>query len=182
MLTISTSTTLTVIWRTPIGPMEGVITPAGLSALRFPPPGRLVLGRPTGAVHLESFSPADEHDPDLLRLAGEVTQALENFFQGRPSAGLPPLDWSAASPFDRLVWEATSRIPYGQTRTYGQVAEAIGRPGSARAVGGALGRNPIVLLVPCHRVIGAAPGAHQLTGFTGGLDLKRDLLERESAH
>lgn len=78
--------------------------------------------------------------------------------------------------FQRRVWQALLTIPYGETRSYGQIAEQIGAPGSARAVGWANGHNPIAIVVPCHRVIGANGS---LTGFGGGLDRKRALLDLE---
>ncbi|MDH5527272.1 MAG: methylated-DNA--[protein]-cysteine S-methyltransferase [Nitrospirota bacterium] len=88
-----------------------------------------------------------------------------------------PLDIDG-TPFQMAVWCAAAQIPRGQTRTYAQVAEAVGSPGAARAVGQALGANPVPLLVPCHRVVAAGGG---LGGFTGGLDLKRRLLALEQS-
>ncbi|WP_435283949.1 methylated-DNA--[protein]-cysteine S-methyltransferase [Streptomyces koelreuteriae] len=81
------------------------------------------------------------------------------------------------TPFQRTVWEQLSRIPYGETRTYGQLAATLGTPTASRAVGLANGRNPIGIIVPCHRVVGANGS---LTGYGGGLDRKRRLLEFES--
>lgn len=80
------------------------------------------------------------------------------------------------TPFERTVWEALRGIPFGQTRSYGEIAQAIGRPGAARAVGRANGANPIPIVVPCHRVIGSNGS---LTGFGGGLEAKSRLLEIE---
>jgi methylated-DNA-[protein]-cysteine S-methyltransferase len=80
------------------------------------------------------------------------------------------------SDFQRRVWQALLTIPYGETRSYGQIAAQIGAPGAARAVGLANGHNPIAIIVPCHRVIGASGS---LTGYGGGLDRKRSLLEME---
>jgi methylated-DNA-[protein]-cysteine S-methyltransferase len=80
------------------------------------------------------------------------------------------------SDFQRRVWQALLTIPYGETRSYGQIAALIGAPGAARAVGLANGHNPIAIIVPCHRVIGASGS---LTGYGGGLDRKRSLLEME---
>ncbi|MCS7090278.1 MAG: methylated-DNA--[protein]-cysteine S-methyltransferase [Verrucomicrobiota bacterium] len=88
----------------------------------------------------------------------------------------PPLDWSAATAFQRQVWAALRNIPIGEVRTYGDVARAIGQPKGARAVGGACSKNPIPLLVPCHRVI-AANG--RLGGFQPGQRWKRQLLKVE---
>ena len=83
------------------------------------------------------------------------------------------------TPFRRRVWEALQRIPYGETRTYGEIAAAVGKPGAARAVGTANHFNPIPVVIPCHRVVGSDG---RLCGFGGGLDLKRHLLELEAAH
>jgi len=81
------------------------------------------------------------------------------------------------NPFEQLVWAELARIPYGETTSYGEVARRIGHPGSARAVGRANGRNPIAIVLPCHRVIGSDGS---LTGYGGGLDLKRALLTLEA--
>jgi O-6-methylguanine DNA methyltransferase len=88
------------------------------------------------------------------------------------------LDLSAGTPFQQSVWRALEKIPFGQTRSYGEIASAIGNAKGVRAVGGACGANPIPVLVPCHRVL-AANG--KLGGFAGGLAWKRTLLEREGA-
>ena len=81
--------------------------------------------------------------------------------------------------FQRLVWHALLQIPYGQTRTYGQIAAMIGKPQAARAVGSACNRNPIWIVIPCHRVIGQDK---RLTGYAGGLDRKESLLILEQSH
>jgi len=86
------------------------------------------------------------------------------------------VDWSQYTAFERAVLETTRSIPYGETRTYGEIAAAIGRPGAARAVGQALGKNRTCIVVPCHRVV----AVNGLGGFTGGLHWKRDLLELEA--
>jgi len=97
------------------------------------------------------------------------------------SAGTRPAStWAldvVGSDFQLKVWRALCRIPYGETRTYGQIAKAIGRPGAARAVGLANNQNPVVIIIPCHRVIGADGS---LTGYGGGLPRKRKLLELEA--
>jgi len=87
-----------------------------------------------------------------------------------------PLDLSGATPFQLRVWEETRKIPYGTTATYGDLALRLGIPGGARAVGQALKKNPIPIIIPCHRVI----GRKGLTGFRGGLDWKRRLINLES--
>jgi methylated-DNA-[protein]-cysteine S-methyltransferase len=105
----------------------------------------------------------------------EVRRQLEEYFAGRRQTFDLPLAPEGTS-FEKTVWEELRRIPFGETRSYAEVARAIGRPGAARAVGRANGANPIPVVVPCHRVIGADGS---LTGFGGGLDAKARLLELE---
>lgn len=104
-----------------------------------------------------------------------VIRQLEEYFAGRRTEFDLPLA-PAGTPFQHTVWAALREIPYGRTESYGHLAERIGRPGAARAVGLANGRNPVSIIVPCHRVVGAT-GA--LTGYGGGLDRKRQLLDFE---
>jgi methylated-DNA-[protein]-cysteine S-methyltransferase len=103
--------------------------------------------------------------------------ALADYFAGR-APQLPALDLQG-SDFQRKVWRALLDIPWGEVRTYGELAAALGRPGAARAVGAANGRNPVAILVPCHRVVGAGG---RLGGYSGGLGVKRELLAHEAAH
>jgi methylated-DNA-[protein]-cysteine S-methyltransferase len=105
----------------------------------------------------------------------DVVDQLDAYFRG----GRTDFDLElslAGSEFQRRVWEALLTIPYGETRSYGEIAEQIGASGATRAVGLANGRNPIAIIVPCHRVIGASGS---LVGYGGGLDRKRSLLEME---
>jgi methylated-DNA-[protein]-cysteine S-methyltransferase len=100
---------------------------------------------------------------------------LREYFQGKRTAfdlALHP----KGTPFQQSVWKALMRIPYGQTRSYGDIAKAVGRPTAVRAVGLANGRNPLPIVVPCHRVIGASG---KLVGYGGGLHVKQALLDRE---
>ena len=111
-------------------------------------------------------------------LEHHVARELAEYFVGarrRFEFAIAP----CGSSFDLCVWEALQTIPYGHTRTYGEVAELIGSPGGARAVGAANGRNPIPIVIPCHRVV-AAGG--KLGGYGGGLELKRRLLDLETRH
>ncbi len=149
----------------PVGPLHGFVSDAGIRALLWerPAPSRPGLGGLERA--------GDEH-PLLDRLASQLD---EYFAGGRRSFDLP-LD-PVGTAFQREAWRALCAIPYGDTRTYGQQAVAIGRPRAVRAIGAANGRNPISIVVPCHRVVGANGS---LTGFAGGLDVKRRLLELES--
>lgn len=107
---------------------------------------------------------------------GAAVRQLGEYFAGTRTTFDLALNPSG-TPFQRLVWDALRTIPYGEVRSYGEIAEQIGRPGAARAVGLANGSNPIAVIVPCHRVIGAS-GA--LTGYGGGLPRKQFLLDLES--
>ncbi|ACG71349.1 methylated-DNA/protein-cysteine methyltransferase [Anaeromyxobacter sp. K] len=106
-----------------------------------------------------------------------AARALDDYFAGRPPS-LPPLVLQG-SPFQQRVWDALLAIPWGDTRTYGEVAEALGAAGGARAVGGANHENPVAILVPCHRVVQARG---RLGGYGGGVEVKRWLLAHEAAH
>lgn len=114
----------------------------------------------------------DDHDPLLQRAAAQI----EAWLAGRITAFDLPLAPQGTA-FQQAVWQALARIPYGATRTYGELAAGLGRPQAARAVGAATGRNPLSLIVPCHRLVGRQG---QLTGYAGGLDRKRALLALES--
>jgi methylated-DNA-[protein]-cysteine S-methyltransferase len=107
----------------------------------------------------------------------DVRTQLAEYFRGDRTSFELPLHM-IGNAFQRLVWQALLDIPCGETRSYGEVAAAIGAPGAARAVGSANAQNPIPLIVPCHRVIGADGS---LTGYGGGLPTKRWLLEHEAA-
>jgi methylated-DNA-[protein]-cysteine S-methyltransferase len=117
--------------------------------------------------------------PDAVRDARPFAEArwqLAQYFAGERTAfdlRLAP----AGTPFQREVWDALLAIPYGQTVSYGELAHRIGRPAASRAVGLANGRNPISIVVPCHRVIGSSGS---LTGYGGGIDRKRFLLALET--
>ncbi len=111
--------------------------------------------------------------------AAEVFDALVSFLEGKEQEIPYPYTLPGwATPFQRAVWETVSKIPYGQTRSYAWVAAQAGSPRGARAVGQAMRRNPVPLLVPCHRVI-AADGS--IGGFTGGIEIKKRLLKLEGS-
>jgi len=113
-----------------------------------------------------------EEDDEVLT---KTRRQLDEYLEGRRKAfDIPVL--MVGTDFQRRVWDALLRIPYGATSTYGQIAEDIGSPRAARAVGSACGANPISIIVPCHRVIGSDGG---LVGYGGGLPLKRKLLALE---
>ncbi len=115
-----------------------------------------------------------QYHPALERRA---VQLLREYFAGKRVSFDLPLDLRPATAFQRAVWKAAATIPYGETRSYAWIAKRIGRPKAARAVGQALGANPVPVIIPCHRVITSA-GA--LGGFTGGLPMKKRLLAMEA--
>ena len=118
-------------------------------------------------------APAPAGDATLTRAADELAE----YFAGRRTRFTVPLR-AAGTAFQRAVWDRIAAIPFGATATYTDLAAALGRPTATRAVGAAVGRNPLSVVVPCHRVLGAG-GA--LTGYAGGLDRKRALLALEGA-
>jgi methylated-DNA-[protein]-cysteine S-methyltransferase len=145
------------------------------------PIGELVLLADGDALCEIRFDAADV-PPDAPRvddgLLGEAARQLRGYGDGRRETFDLPLRPRFGGAFERRVWAHVAAIPYGTTTTYGEIAQALDAPGAARAVGAANGRNPLPLIVPCHRVIGAS-GA--LTGYAGGLERKRRLLEHEGA-
>jgi methylated-DNA-[protein]-cysteine S-methyltransferase len=152
---------------TPLGPARALARDGRLCALQLatrpPRPGTLL-------ARVATLETRPTSDP-----AGVAT-ALAAYFRGDLGA-VDAIDVEPeGTPFQRRVWAALRDIPAGETRSYGELARAIGMPTSSRAVGAANGANPIWIVVPCHRVIGAS-GA--LTGYAGGLDVKRWLLDHE---
>jgi methylated-DNA-[protein]-cysteine S-methyltransferase len=130
----------------------------------------------------------ENDDPDRVRLDRLVEQPgnpilveterqLRDYFAGKLKAFTVPLDFNG-TPFQRQVWQALLTIPFGETRSYGDIARQIGRPTASRAVGAANRKNPISIIAPCHRVIGSTG---KLTGFAGGLPAKQHLLGLEHA-
>lgn len=160
----------------PIDPMLAVQSPAGLCALEFDGPKR----RASLARRFERYFPGAEIVEAPARQRGGPLAAirywLASYFAGEfPDTTGLTLDMHG-TPFELDVWRALLEIPPGSTRTYGELADRVGHPGSARAVGGAVGSNPLAVVVPCHRIIGANGS---LTGFGGGLSRKKWLLEHE---
>ncbi len=127
-------------------------------------------------LSFDPLTPCEEAPAPGHPLLREAVRQLEEYFAGRRRRFDLPLDLRG-TPFQLRVWELLQGIPYGETRSYGELAQDLGRPGAARAVGAANGANPLAIVVPCHRVIGAG-GA--LTGYGGGIERKRFLLELES--
>lgn len=151
---------------TPLGPVRLAASAQGLCGLWF-----------EGQKHEPAV---DEHwlaDPRHPLLC-EAARQLQAYFQGRLTRFELPLDLGAGTAFQQSVWQALLAVPHGRTLSYAELAARIGRPLAVRAVGAAVGRNPVSVVVPCHRIIGKA-GA--LTGYAGGLPRKTALLQIERA-
>jgi methylated-DNA-[protein]-cysteine S-methyltransferase len=150
-------------------------TEAGWVALLASKKGvkRLVLPQPTAAQAWKSLGVKIPKNHSILE---DTIRRLQDYFSGRKTTFTEILDLSGTTPFQRRVWEITRQIPYGETRSYHWVAFQMGNEAAARAVGQALGRNPIPIIIPCHRVL-ASDGS--LGGYRGGLEMKRFLLELE---
>jgi methylated-DNA-[protein]-cysteine S-methyltransferase len=142
------------------------------------PVGKILLFADDAAITTIDISgeyskPSGKPKPNdlLLRAAAQ----LKEYFAGQRETFDLPLAPSGTD-FQTKVWRAMQKIPFGQTRTYGQLAAMVGNPSAARAIGAACGRNPLPIVIPCHRVVGSNGN---LTGFGGGLEMKQWLLEHE---
>ncbi|MQA81686.1 MAG: methylated-DNA--[protein]-cysteine S-methyltransferase [Streptosporangiales bacterium] len=149
------------VTESPVGPLTLVAADDGLAGLYM-----------DAQRHLPDEATFGERDDTALPA---VVEQLDAYFAGTLTTFDLPLA-PAGTPFQLAVWAALREIPYGTTVTYGELADRLGRPSAARAVGLANGRNPIGIIVPCHRVIGSTG---DLTGYGGGLDRKRYLLAHE---
>ena len=162
--------------------------------MKFPPTlVRTQTASPLGTVILAAsdqglaglWFDGQQHQPDDSHWARmpehpvlkQACAQLDDWFAGRRSGFDLPLDLQTGTAFQQSVWQALLRIPRGATTSYGQLSAGIGRPAAVRAVGAAIGRNPISVIVPCHRVVGADGS---LTGYAGGLQRKTALLQLES--
>ena len=148
----------------PLGPLVLAATDAGLAGLWF-----------DDQKHLPAWAGWPDRDDDPV-LQQAVAQ-LQEYFDGTRTAFDLPLDLRGGTPFQQSVWQALLHIPYGVCTTYGTLSAALDKPQAVRAVGTAVGRNPLGIIVPCHRVLGADGS---LTGYAGGLGRKAALLTLES--
>jgi methylated-DNA-[protein]-cysteine S-methyltransferase len=145
-------------------------SPRGLVTLQLP--------RSSRAAALRDLQREQPHGVWRDRAPDEMLRELTEYAAGRRRAFELPLDWSSIKPFQRAVLQVANRIPFGETRSYAWIAQKIGKPRAARAVGHALATNPIPIILPCHRVIGSDGGLH---GYGGGLPMKAMLLRLEGA-
>jgi methylated-DNA-[protein]-cysteine S-methyltransferase len=158
-----------ITFKTRIGWMGILASEKGLLATTLP--------KSSEKEALKEIGSAVEQAARAPRRFADLTERLKAYFSGKRVEFTDVLDLSGVMPFQQQVWQQTRLIPYGGTRSYLWVAEQIKRPKAARAVGQALGSNPLPIIVPCHRVV-ASDG--RLGGFSGGLEMKRRLLVMES--
>jgi methylated-DNA-[protein]-cysteine S-methyltransferase len=157
-------------WASPLGAARLAATPRGLAGFWFEQQ------RHWPAALLEGPQACPEH-PGAHAVLDAAEAQLADYFAGRLKRFTVPLDLPGATPFQHEVWQALLALPAGSTSSYGALAHGIGRPAAVRAVGAAVGRNPLSIIVPCHRVLGSNGG---LTGYAGGLDRKAALLALEA--
>ncbi len=176
---------------TSAGWMGALATPAGIWQTILPQKSREMVRLLLGVTHLRPLAPEPgdgapvrpgrgqallvEETPDSPLFRGLPAQ-LASYFDGQPIQFAVPLDLDGATEFQKKVWRIARTIEYGQTRTYGWIARQLGRPEAARAVGNAMGQNPVPPIVPCHRVMRSDGG---LGGFSSGIELKKLMLRLE---
>ena len=161
---------------TPLGDVVLTAQVKSLTAVHLP--GEVDRGAPAGEGPLESLTgdaAVANNDGDARGVLDAAAAQLYAYFAGTLRAFDLPLRFEG-TPFQRQVWRALQDIPFGATVSYGELASRVGRPGAARAVGRAVGQNPLAIIVPCHRVVGADGS---LTGYGGGLEAKAALLSLE---
>ena len=163
----------TTIIKSPWGWIGLAATDRGVAAVVLPKRSRRAVERELRAL----FGKSNGYDQDsAAQYLDAARKAICSYLAGRPLTADLPLDLDRHPRFSRRVWDVLRTIPYGRVRAYGWVARKIGKPGAARAVGGACRTNPVPLFVPCHRIVA---GDGSLGGFSGGLSVKKRLLRLE---
>lgn len=150
-------------WTSPLGKMHILHSSEGLREIMF------------DDALAGTFLHEDQETSDL---ANEAIRQLKDYFEGKRKQFNLPLDFEG-TPFQKKVWEVVCKIPYGQTITYYELSREVGRCDAIRAVAAAVGANPLLIVIPCHRVVGKSG---KLTGYAGGIERKRRLLELESKY
>lgn len=167
--------------KSPFGPLTVETSREGILSVRVASRTNTIasaIARPTDGIRHEDEpgEPEDESAASLAHMSAAL-RALDDYFGGKRPAFEELALIPRGTPFQQRVWKELRNVTYGATTTYGELAARIARPKAARAVGAANGKNPIWLLLPCHRVVGANG---TLTGYAGGLAMKRALLEHEA--
>jgi methylated-DNA-[protein]-cysteine S-methyltransferase len=139
---------------------------------------KVILPQPSPQDVLRLLGDSLQGTKENASLFGDLPHRLSRYLKGERASFADPVDLEGTTAFHQEVWAQTRLIPPGQTRSYGWVARRVGRPRAVRAVGGAMARNPVPILIPCHRVVRSDGG---LGGYGGGLEMKRHLLQIEGA-
>jgi O-6-methylguanine DNA methyltransferase len=156
------------LWKSPIGPIGLVRRSEGLAQIH--------IGADPESFPFEVERTFGEPGEEAKAEFASIQQQLEEYFAGRRLVFRLLLDLDQGTPFQRRVWKALKDIPYGETVSYKEIARAIGQPSATRAVGSAVGHNPLPIILPCHRVIASDGG---IGGFSAGIEVKRKLLKLE---
>ena len=157
------------VFRTSMGWVGAIASPSGIRRLNLPVPTHQQALEELGLDDLDA-----EFEPEYFAKLGH---AVQMYLDGKVKQLMAPLDLEGAPPFFLAVWRACLTIPPGEKRSYAWLAEQAGNPRAVRAAGQAMARNPIALIIPCHRVVGSSG---DLTGYGGGLDMKAKLLAQEA--
>ncbi len=159
-----TSALISMTMPSPVGELTLIGSDAGLRAVLWPieRDGRVIF--------------AEEVEPGKHEILDQAERQIIEYLTGERTSFDVPLDL-VGTDFQVDVWNALNEIPFGETQSYGELAEHLAKPGAARAVGAATGRNPVSIIIPCHRLVGSSG---KLTGFAGGIDAKRWLLQHET--
>jgi len=158
------------VWTdTPVGPLYLAASERGLCGISF----RRTIDHFLRNIERRGFQPV--HGPERVR---EAVEQLREYFAGKRRRFDIKVDLAGQTPFQLQVLKATTKVPAGRVASYAEIARAVGKPRATRAVGAALGQNPVPIVVPCHRIIGSDGGLH---GYGGGLDIKEKLLRLEGA-
>jgi methylated-DNA-[protein]-cysteine S-methyltransferase len=157
---------------TPTGILQILANEHAIVSVRWPSQVAKAEHPPMWSAELNNFSPTS---PGQHALLDQCEEEIELYFQRKLTAFQTPVE-AIGTEFQKLVWRALLQIPYGETRTYGEIAQLLNKPKGAQAVGSAIGKNPVGILIPCHRVIGKNG---DLIGFAGGVATKASLLKME---
>lgn len=160
----------------PVGPLLIAVTDAGVCEIGFARSESEAEFR--GRLAARGLNPVPDLDETSGATGGKAIAQLREYFAGHRNRFDVPLDFAGVTPFTRAVLDATADVPFGRLSTYRDIAARIGKPGATRAVGNALGRNPIPVIVPCHRVVRSGGS---LGGYTGGIEIKERLLALEGS-
>ena len=168
--------TQSVVFRSPLGWAGMAVSERGITMITLPRQSKRVVQKELDGATSSPPPALSRGGSESVKMLEKAAKLLGKYFSGERVSFDVPLDLSYYTRFQQAVWKAAAEIPYGETRSYAWIAKRIKKPRAARAVGQALGANPIPIIIPCHRVISSAG---TLGGFSGGLGMKKKLLDLE---